>query len=245
MLISTIGTILTTTAHILNHFANAPSVGLGLEAPGWIFMTSGFALVLCSRLHILIKNCRIRRASYISVIVNGSICHTIVIVACYYTGPHQAKLLRAGFCLEVLFVLQENGLALLYIYAFTNFVGGWRTEPEARAVLKKLVLAELLVFCTDVVPLSLLYAQAYVPREAINPFTYAVKLKLEFLILNELVRYSKVHQTAAAEDFAALTIDDERSDASVLPQEKRTAQNFRSSPVGSAHIDTERALRGS
>lgn len=202
MLISTIGTIFTTIAHILNHFANAPSVGLGLEAPGWIFMTSGFALVLCSRLHILIKNYRIRRASYTVVVVNGLICHTIVIVACYYTGAHQAKLLRAGFCLEVLFVLQENGLALLYIYSFTSFVGGWRTESEARAVLKKLVLAEALVFCTDIIPLSLLYAQAYVPREAINPFTYAVKLKIEFLILNELVRYSKSRQAAIADDFA-------------------------------------------
>jgi hypothetical protein len=203
ILISVLGTILTTSAHIINHFGDAPTLALILEAPGWTFMTTGFALVLCSRLHILVRSKSLIRACFAIVVVNGLICHTIVIVACIYKGVYQQKLLRIGFCLEVLFVLQENGLALLYIYSFMKFVGGRNVEPVARAVLTKLVLAELVVFCFDVIPLSLLYTEAYVPREVINPFTYAVKLKIEFFILNELVRYSSARQDAVLGQFAS------------------------------------------
>jgi hypothetical protein len=196
MLASTLGTVMITIAHILNHSLNAPALSLGLEATGWVLMVTGFGLVLYSRLHILVTNKKILRTTLVIVAVNAFICHTPVIVASIYSGVHKKALLRAGFCLDILFVLQENGMALLYIYSFLRFVGEWREDVEAWAVLKKLVLAEVVVFCTDIVPLALLYAQAYVPREAIHPLCYAIKLKVEFLILNELVRYSRARQQA-------------------------------------------------
>ena len=200
ILISTLGTIVITGSHILNHLGNAPTTSLILEATGWICMVTGFALVLYSRLHILINDRRVLRACLGIIVINALICHPPVIVASVYTGIHKKTLLRAGFCLDVLFVLQENVFALLYIFSFVKFVGGWHVDKEAKAVLRNLILAEVIVFCTDITPLSLLYAQAYVPREAIHPFCYAVKLTIEFWILNDLVRFSRARQGAVTED---------------------------------------------
>jgi len=202
ILLSTLGTIIITISHILNHLVDEPVLGLWLEATGWIGMVTGFALVLYSRLHILITSRRILRLCLAIIIIDALLCHTPVIVASVYTGPYRAIMFRAGFSLAVLFVLQENAFALLYIYAFIRFVGGWRGRPwerEASALLKQLVLAEVVVFCTDAVPLSLLYTQAYIPREAIHPFCYAVKLSVEFWILNNLVRYSRARQVVVDE----------------------------------------------
>lgn len=163
-------------------------------------MVTGFALVLYSRLHIICRNRRFLCGCLAVIIVNAMLCHPFVIVGSVYNGVYKELVLHVGFYLDGLFVLQEIGLGGCYVYFFIQFVRGFPEEPEAKSVLRKLIIAECVVFCTDVIPLGLLYAEFYVPREALTPFCYAVKLKLEFFILNLLVQYSqRTHRSANVE----------------------------------------------
>jgi hypothetical protein len=200
ILSSTCGTVVIASSHILNHFGNAPTVSLVLDSTSWIFMVTGFACVLYSRLHVIYKNRRVLRCCLAVILVNAILCHPIVIVGSIYSGVHKNLILRFGFYLDGVFVLQEIGLGGCYIFFFLKFVKGFQNEPDAESMLRKLIIAECIVFCIDTVSIGLLYAEFYVPREAITPFCYAVKLKVEFFILNLLVRYSQRHHRSSNAD---------------------------------------------
>jgi hypothetical protein len=159
-------------------------------------MVTGFSLVLYSRLHLLIRNSKLLRGLLFMVIINALLFHPPVIVGAAYTGPNKKLFLRIAFSLEIVFALQEVGLAGLYVYSFIRFAKCAYKEAETRNVLVKLVLAEMVVFSTDVILYVLLYMQYYLPREAIHSFAYAIKLKIEFVVLNSLVQYSRRERTS-------------------------------------------------
>jgi hypothetical protein len=154
-------------------------------------MVTGFSLVLYSRLHLLVQNSKLLRGLLLMIIMNALIFHPPVIIGAAYTGPNKKLFLRIAFSLEIFFALQEVGLAGLYVHSFIRLVKGAYKEAKTRNVLAKLVFAEIVVFSTDVTLYVLLYMQYYLPREAIHPFAYGIKLKIEFVVLNSLVQYSQ------------------------------------------------------
>ena len=157
-------------------------------------MVTGYALVLYLHLRILIKNERMLRVCLGVIVCIAPISHTPVIIACVYDGVHRRALLTAGFRLDILFSLQETAFALLYIHSFLGFMSGGDVDRRARSVLIRLFSAELVAFIANVVPVSLLYAGAYVPREAIHPFCYAIKLSAVLWMLDDLTRFSRARQ---------------------------------------------------
>jgi hypothetical protein len=163
-------------------------------------MVTGFALVLYSRLHIICQDRIILRGCLAVILTDALLFHAPVIIGSTYNGVYKELILRVGFYLDVSFALQEIGLAGLYVYFFAKFVKGSEQERDTKSVYKKLVIAESIVFCSEVILLGLLWSPLYLPREVFPSFFYAFKLKIEFDLLNLLVQYSQArHRLVNAE----------------------------------------------
>jgi hypothetical protein len=83
------------------------------------------------------------------------------------------------------------------VYFFIQFTPESREESKTKSTLRFLIGAEVIVFGTDIVPNILLYTKLYLPRAMIQPFCSALKLRIEFIVLNSLVYYSKSKSRSA------------------------------------------------
>src|ERR1700712_5750921 len=108
------------------------------------------------------------------------------------------------YFLNILFALQEIILSSMYVYLFFRFVRGCHetraTHPHQLSTFSKrdrrtlilLILVQLVVLITDTTMVALAYLQFSLLRMAMVNFTYALKLRLEFVVLNRLAGRDKV-----------------------------------------------------
>lgn len=82
IVITNLGIILQTTGYILKSFENPASDILTtiICKVGWVSNVTGFAIVLWSRLHLVVNNERLLKVVLWVIIVNGVICHTPIVV---------------------------------------------------------------------------------------------------------------------------------------------------------------------
>jgi hypothetical protein len=120
--------------------------------------------------------------------------------------------------LEIAFSVQETMLTALYIYLFVQNTADSRDEPETKRTLYLLIGAECIVLSTDVVLNVLLFAKFYLPRTMVQAFMSMLKLKVEFIILNSLVKYAhaKANRTSADLWLAPVQTSDTPSDTVVV-----------------------------
>jgi hypothetical protein len=169
---------------------------------GWTIMTSGFSLVLYSRLHLVNPGKKLLRTALTVIIVDSTIIHSLIFFSIIYSIVHSTAVVWRAFSdicfLEVVFTLQETALSTCYVYFFLQYTADSRAEPQAKAVTRFLIGVELLVFGTDIVLNILLFQRLYLPRSMIEPFCAMLKLKIEFMILNSMVEYSQSVSTRTA-----------------------------------------------
>jgi hypothetical protein len=157
-------------------------------------MVTGFSLVLYSRLHLIRASPKLLRIILIIIFVNGFIIHTPIIVAGYLNdtigSTAYVKVAQIVSHFDIVFSIQEILLSSLYIYLFIRFMraGESQVSNHTRQTLKLLILAELTVFLCDIALNILLYLQLYAARRIVFTFIYAVKVKVEFLVLNRLAK---------------------------------------------------------
>ena len=80
------------------------------------------------------------------------------------------------------------------MYLFIRFTKDRRDEPGTRLTLWLLLTSEAFVLATDIVLNVLLYTENFLARQMIQAFTEALKLRIEFIVLNSLVDYSKTKE---------------------------------------------------
>ncbi|TLD29706.1 2-oxoisovalerate dehydrogenase subunit beta [Venturia nashicola] len=97
------------------------------------------------------------------------------------------------FRLEIIFPFSEFLLSSLYVYLFIRFMkqSTGTADPHLQRTFYFLVVAEAFVVIMDVIGITLWYTDLYFLRLAVLPFTTALKLKVEFLILNRLTGIGK------------------------------------------------------
>ncbi|KAF2096804.1 hypothetical protein NA57DRAFT_78396 [Rhizodiscina lignyota] len=184
------GTIGLTVSFDLKLFALTKSIYWAfLTAPTWVAMTTGFSFILYSRLHLITTNITLLRTVFWIIIVDGFLFHTPVIVSEFLIGPFGTKFYEyASYC-EIAFVVQEFAISSLYLFLFRKF---HHDEPIVKgrtlSTFLLLILAEMIVLLCDILMLVGLYAHYYVPRMMIQTFTYALKARIEFLVLNRLAQ---------------------------------------------------------
>lgn len=207
---------------------------------GWVAMVTGFSFVLYSRLHLLQPSKLLLRVVLWVIIVDAVLFHAPVFIATIYGNVNVAKanfkVLKILFSMEIVFSVQETAIASLYIYLFLQFTADSRHEPETKRTLYLLIAAECMVLSTDIVLNVLLYTKIYIPRAMLQSFMSMLKLKIEFIVLNALVKYAHAKANRALPDLwlAPMQIPDSPSDkvANALSREDTAVANSPVTAIG-------------
>jgi hypothetical protein len=161
---------------------------------GWVGMVSGFSVVLWSRLHLVWQSPRLLRWVLIMIIVDAFLFHTLTVVAQFGLSSghahHKWAMIMAPMerIQVTAFTIQETIISALYMHAtYTMLKGRANLNTETWRVMALLFLVQVLVILIDVVIITLDYVEFFTLEAIIHPWVYAVKLTLEFVVLNQLV----------------------------------------------------------
>ena len=158
-------------------------------------MVTGQAFVLYSRLHLVVRNQRTLHLVLGMILFDALALHLPTIVFTYGSNSPKAdywspkfnimeRIQLMGFC------VQEFVISTIYILSTVRLLGS-----IYHSMTRKVMLQLLLINCTcigmDIVLIGLEFTNNYVGEASIKPMIYAIKLKLEFAVLNQLMGLTK------------------------------------------------------
>ena len=166
---------------------------------GWVCMVTGQAFVLYSRLHLVVRKPRTLNHVLALIIVDAIVLHLPTIIFTYGSNSPNAdfwvhkfnvmeRIQLAGFC------IQESVISTIYIVSTVRLLGAIY-HSMTRKVMFQLILINGLCIGMDIVLIGLEYSNNYVGEASIKPMIYAIKLKLEFAVLNQLMGLTKAGLT--------------------------------------------------
>ncbi|KAL8791231.1 MAG: hypothetical protein Q9213_000188 [Squamulea squamosa] len=162
---------------------------------GWVTMVTGQAFVLYSRLHLVVRNQKTLRYLLWMIIVNAFCFHIPTIVFTVgINSPNQPFWQHKFDIMEriqlVGFSLQEFLISTIYIMSTVRILGSVY-HSMTRKVMLQLILINVVCIGMDIVLIGLEFTGKYMGEASIKPMVYAIKLKLEFTVLNQLMGLSK------------------------------------------------------
>jgi len=158
-------------------------------------MVTGQAFVLYSRLHLVVRNQQTLRYLLTMIIFNALALHVpTIIFTCGSNSPNadfwtpkfniMERIQLVGFC------VQEFIISTVYITSTVRLLGSIY-HSMTRKVMFQLLLINCICIGMDIVLIGLEFSGQYVNEAAIKPMIYAIKLKLEFAVLNQLMGLTK------------------------------------------------------
>ncbi|CAL8584785.1 hypothetical protein XPA_010371 [Xanthoria parietina] len=196
LLVSSWGCALHAIGFILNFLVGSGwHVTLPFIEIGWVTMVTGQAFVLYSRLHLVVRNQKTLRYILWMIIIDGICFHVPTIVFTVgINSPDQPFWQHKFDVMEriqlVGFTLQECTISTLYIVSTVRILGAVY-HSMTRKVMLQLILINLVCIGMDIVLIGLEFSAEYTAEASIKPMVYAIKLKLEFTVLNQLMGLSK------------------------------------------------------
>jgi hypothetical protein len=164
---------------------------------GWYPMVTGQAIVLWSRLHLIVtgeKGDRILQYTKWMIIVDAIVLHipTTVLTIGSNTNSHPQTYVSGYNVMEKIqmcgFFLQEVILSSIYI-AETIRILRTSVQESTRRLMYQLMAINILIIAMDLGLLGLECASLYILETITKPTFYSIKLKLEFAILGKLVHF--------------------------------------------------------
>lgn len=166
---------------------------------GWWPMVSGQAVVLWSRLHLIVpkgpRGERIVRWTGWMIVVDAVVFHLPTTVFTYGSavdGPSVGAFARGYDVMEKIqmtgFFCQEVILSSIYVIETFRIL---RTslQPDTRTTMRQLLAINAVIIAMDLGLLGLEAASYYILETMLKGVVYSIKLKLEFAILGKLVRF--------------------------------------------------------
>ena len=158
---------------------------------GWVGTVTGFAVVLYSQLHLVTQNRRILRGVLGMIIADVFILHLPTMVAQIgVVTKHQPSWISWYPAMEkvqvVGFSVQETIISGIYIYAARRMVKG-SYNTQTKHCIRLLILVQIICILLNVPSIVLTYADIFLFKVTLTSFEYAIKLKLEFIVLNQLI----------------------------------------------------------
>jgi hypothetical protein len=168
-----------------------------LLSVGWYPMVTGQAIVLWSRLHLIVtgeKGDKILRWTKWMIIVDAICLHipTTVLTFGANSDTDTQTFVRGYNVMEKVqmcgFFLQEVILSTIYIVETIRIL---RTsvQENTRRLMYQLMAINVLIIIMDLGLLGLECASLYILETTTKPVFYSIKLKLEFAILGRLVEF--------------------------------------------------------
>jgi hypothetical protein len=166
-------------------------------------MVTGQAVVLYSRIHLVVYNPRTVRAVLFMIIFTVVTCYVPVAIVVFLmnstTGGSYAKIYDVYEPVQLtVFAAQEVIISGIYIYSTIKILrpilqqfGG----QNARDTFRRLIYINLFIIALDVTLVSLQYAGYDELQHFYKTAVYSIKLKLEFVVLNQLVEVTQRKRT--------------------------------------------------
>lgn len=167
-------------------------IAMTASSIGWIMLITGQAVVLYSRLGLILNDPRILKAVKWMIIVDAIIFHIPTTVVQYGRayGDEREVFGHALFYIEKIqmtgFCIQEFIISGLYLWKSIELLRIVQ-KPGTRKLMIELLVINVLIFFGDIALLVLEYDERTVMERTWKGLIYSVKLKLEFAILSKLV----------------------------------------------------------
>lgn len=205
LLLSTVlGVIPQSLSFILKYYDIGPLwFSITLSTIGWYFMVTGQALVLFSRLNIVVQDLTVSHCVLAMIIINAIVLHIPTTVLTYGTNFVRTSVWVHGYTImeriELTgFCLQEFIISGLYISKTISIL---RVSPPSihghnpnRKVMYQLLAINALIIVMDIILLVFEYLNYFVIQTTLKSAVYSIKLKLEFGVLSRLVFLVQSHQ---------------------------------------------------
>ena len=158
-------------------------------------MVTGQAFVLYSRLHLVVRNQRTLRYVLYMILFDACALHIPTIVFTYGSNSTKAafwtpkfnvmeRIQLTGFC------VQEFIISTIYITSTVRLLGSIY-HSMTRKVMLQLLTINFICIGMDIILIGLEFSNNYVGEASIKAMIYAIKLKLEFAVLNQLMGLTK------------------------------------------------------
>lgn len=156
---------------------------------------TGFSLVLYSRLNLVVRNRKILKAVLCMICVDAVCFHTPIIIFDFgVSSPHPNVWYTPMIVMEKIqvvgFSIQETIISMLYIYHASGFLKDVYTRQMHR-VMQLLIFAQLMAILFDICLITVDCNNMFTLKIIVHPFVYAIKLKMEFVVLNQLLALIK------------------------------------------------------
>ena len=193
LLISSWGCILHALGFLLKFFQLTTNdyVSVTIITIGWYAMVTGQAVVLYSRLHLVVREQKVLRGVLAMIIVDAFCFHIPTTVLTYgsnssghekFTGVFNVveRLQMTAFC------IQEFIISGIYVYSTIRLLRPVY-HGRTRKVMMQLIWINMVIIGMDVVLLAMEYGKNYEIEATLKAMVYSIKLKLEFAVLNQLM----------------------------------------------------------
>lgn len=203
---------------------------------GWVGTVTGFAVVLYSRLHLVTRNRKILNGVLCMIVFSVFAFHlTTMIAQIGVVTKHQPHWISWYPAIEKMqivgFTVQETIISTIYVISTHKLVGG-SYNKKTRRNIKLLILVQVLCVSLDLPFIVLSYVDMFVIKATLCSFEFAIKLKLEFIVLNNLRDIAKngivlrSFQHARADEELGEKVDSHDKRTSLMnPMWRRTSRN--------------------
>lgn len=158
---------------------------------GWWGMVTGQSLVLYSRLHLVVRDLGVLRAVLIMIIFNFLVFQVPTTILTFGSNqPNPGMWLTIYNVYEriqlIVFTLQELVISIIYIRAALKML--MPNDPvETRHTKKILVYLNVLCIVLEIAFVCEVYSGEWVYKTGTQSLAYAIKLTIEFVVLNKLM----------------------------------------------------------
>jgi hypothetical protein len=193
LLISSYGCVLHALGFVLKFFTITTNAYLSVTiiTIGWYAMVTGQAVVLYSRLHLVVREQRTLRLVLAMIIVDAICFHIPTTVLTYGANSNNADAFTRAFDIfeklqMTAFCVQEFTISTIYVYATVKLLRPVY-HGKTRKVMTQLIWINVIIIAMDLVLLAMEYDNRYEIEATLKPMVYSIKLKLEFAVLNQLM----------------------------------------------------------
>lgn len=200
MQIGSLGILIESVGIILKYFASPstnkiwPLYTLFL-AIDWGIYTTAQSLVLYSRLHLVMRNQRIQRYvlyMIVSTVFIFVVPHLILMWPAYNTSDHEMSSLwspREAIVqryTQIGYTITESIISGLYIWSLVRLLRV-KSNVRQRRVMTDLIYVNVVVVAFDILQVTFVYTNQLGFSQPVQSFSYILKLRLEFVVLNQLM----------------------------------------------------------
>jgi hypothetical protein len=193
IVVSTVALLIQNTGFILLRLENSwpPLFVFAISKIGWAVNVTAFSLVLWSRLHLVVTCPRLLKGVLVMIIVtailslSSSIIFEIGLSHSKYRETFYSSIAIIERIQQVMFTLQEAIIPTLYVYYTARF---WRSgySHHTHRIVSLLACVQVFSVTLDLLLVVTVFMNMLILRCALHAILYAIKLKLEFLVLNQL-----------------------------------------------------------